>query len=251
MTQTTTTWDSGGFWDSGLFWDAGGTPGAGDVTPYTGRITSEYNQQPNFMTMIAGVLQPLADAIAQMSAIPSLYDLDAAVGAQEDTVGEWIGASRELAVPLTGVFFAWGTAGVGWGEGVWHQAGTPTTGLVSLNDDDYRTLLYATAAANAWDGTIPGAYAAWNTLFAGTGIGILIQDFQDMSIGLALTGPVPTAVQRALFTGGYLSLVSAGVRVRWYATPPMLNVPYFAWGVNNSTMAGWGTGYWPELTPGS
>lgn len=250
MAQTITTWDSGGFWDSGLFWDVSGV-GPGDVAPYLDRVTSEYNQTPDFMAMLAGVLQPLADVIAQVAAIPSLYDIDAAVGAQEDTVGLWVGASRQVAVPLTGVFFSWGTVGLGWGEGVWHEAGTPTTGLISLNDDDYRTLLYATAAANIWDGTIPGAYRAWNSLFAGTGIGILIQDYQDMSIGLALTGPVPTAVQRALFVGGYLSLVAAGVRVRWYATPPMPGVPYFAWNANTSTLAGWGAGYWPDISPGS
>jgi hypothetical protein len=249
MAQTTA-WDtSGAFWDSGMFWDASLIQ-QGDVQPYLNLITSEYNQQPNFMTMIAAVLQPLADAIASVSVIPTLYDLDTATGAQEDTVGLWIGASRNVAVPLTGVFFSWGIDGLGWGEGVWHEPGTPTDGLVSLNDEDYRTLLRAVAAANVWDGTIPGAYDAWNTLFAGTGIGILIQDFQDMSIGLALTGPVPSAVQRALFTGGYLSLVSAGVRVRWYATPSVPMTPYFAWGIENANLAGWGEGAWPNFTPG-
>lgn len=221
---------------------------SGDVQPYLDLITSEYNQKPDFMNMIAGVLQPLADALAQTTTLPTLFDLDTATGAAEDVLGLWIGASRNIAVPLVGVYFAWDTAGVGWGEGVWHEPGTPTTGLVALNDDDYRTLLRAVAAANAWDGTIPGAYTVWNTLFAGTGIGILIQDFQDMSIGLALTGPTPTAVQRALFVGGYLSLVAAGVMVRWYATPSIPDTPYFAWNVNNANMAGWGVGAWPDLT---
>lgn len=247
-------WDSGqpnAFWDSGLEWDVNVGPSPGDPSPWLALVTSENNQQPDFMATLQNVLQPFADLEVTISSMPTLYDLDVAIGAQLDTVGLWVGASRQLAVPLSNVFFSWNVAGLGWGQGNWHQDGTPTTQLVSLNDSDYRTLLYATAAANNWDGTIPGAYSVWNTLFAGTGIGILIQDFQDMSIGLALTGPTPTAVQQALFTSGQLSLVPAGVRVRWYATPPVPNVPYFAWGVNNANMAGWGTGYWPNLTPGA
>lgn len=247
-----TTWDSpdpGAFWDAGLRWDMTILPG--DTGPWLELITSEYNQQPKFMAMVDAVLQPFADLVVALLSMPSLFDLDNAVGAQEDATGLWVGASRNLSVPLAGVFFSWGTPNVGWGEGVWHQHGTSTSGLVTLNDDDYRVLLKATAAANNWDGTIPGAYSVWNTLFAGTGIGILIQDFQDMSIGLALTGPVPTAVQKALFTGGYLNLVPAGVRVRWYATPSVPDTPYFAWGVENTNLAGWGTGRWPNISPGA
>jgi hypothetical protein len=201
-------------------------------------VTSEYNQQPSFMAMMAGLLQPLADLYATIESIPSLFDLDTAVGDQLDKTGQWIGVTRYLSEPLTGVYFSWGVAGVGWGQGVWHAPGTPTTELVALNDADYRILLYATAAANNWDGTIPGAYDVWNTLFAGTGLTLLIFDFQDMTIGLALVGS-PTAVQQALFQGGYLNLVPAGVGVRWYAINPAQ--PYFYWGVSGS---GWGQGYW-------
>jgi hypothetical protein len=48
--------------------------------------------------------------------------------------------------------------------------------IVRLDDNHYRILLKATVAANYWDGTIEGAYTAWNTLFAPEGFQILIQN---------------------------------------------------------------------------
>jgi hypothetical protein len=246
-------WDSGqpgAVWDAGLQWDVNVGPPAGDVEPYVDLITSEHRSRPNFVAMVANIIQPLADLQVLMAGIPGLYDLDVAVGAQEDTVGEWIGVTRDISVPLTGVFFSWDVAGLGWDQGSW-APDIHATELVTLSDAQYRTLLFARAAANNWDGTIPGAYAIWNSLFAGTGTGILIQDYGDMHMALALTGPVPDAVTLALFTGGYLSLKPAGVHIDYYYTPIAPDVPYFGWGVENANISGWGVGYWGVQNAGS
>ena len=114
----------------------------------------------------------------------------------------------------------------------------PISGLVALNDMSYRTLLRATIAANNWDGTIPGAYAIWDILFSGTGIGILIQDYGDMTTDLALTGPIPDPVTTALFANGYMNLVPAGVLVRNYLVPVIPDTPYFGLDVENAYIAG-------------
>ena len=239
-------WDSGqpnAFWDSGLQWDVNVGPSPGDVQPYLDLITSEHIDQPDFTTMVAAVLQPLCDSQVLVAGIPSLYDIDLAVGSQEDAVGEWVGVTRNISVPLTGVFFSWATPGLGWSEGNW-IVDIDATELVVLPDAQYRTLLYARVAANQWDGTIPGAYEVWDTLFVGTGTGILIQDYDDMHMAQALTGPVPDAVTLALFQGGYLDLKPAGVLIDNYFTPPEPGVPYFGYGVENANIAGWGVGYW-------
>lgn len=245
-------WDSGqpnAFWDVGLDWDANVGPSPGDVQPYVNLITSEHIDKPNFVAMVAALVQPLADLQVVMGGIPALYDLDAAVGVQEDTVGLWVGVSRNISIPLTGVFFSWDVAGLGWGEGSWTPS-LDATSLVVLSDAQYRVLLKARVAANQWDGTIPGAYAVWNQIFVGTGTGILIQDFDDMHMSLALTGPVPDAVTLALFEGGYLSLKPAGVHIDNYITPVVPDTPYFGWGVENSSISGWGVGYWGVQSPG-
>ncbi len=71
-----------------------------------------------------------------------------------------------------------------------------------------------------------------------------------MHIIFALTGPVPSAVTKALFIGGYLDLKPAGVRIDRYYTPAVPNAPYFGWGVNNSGIGGWAVGAWGVPSPG-
>jgi hypothetical protein len=237
-------WDQGGFWDSGLQWDINVGPNLGDVAPYLDRITSEHRSKPKYIEMLSGVLQPLADTQGLLNTLVGLFDLDVAVGVQLDVVGQWIGQSRDLTVPLENVYFSFDTEGVGFDEGTWYGPFDPINGVVSLPDDAYRTLLRATIAANNWDGTIDGAYAAWDVLFAGTGFGILIQDLGGMHMLFALTGPYPDAVTKALLTGGYLSLKPAGVQADAYMTPSIPDTPYFGFDAQNDHVAGFDTGAW-------
>lgn len=231
------------FWDqSGLFWDEG-SPNAGNVQPYLDLITSEHNLRPKFMATIAFVLQPLANDIAVEKLFPEDYDVDTAVGEQLDVLGLWIGVGRTIRVPITGVFFSWNVPGLGWSQASWSADFSPTQ-LITLSDENYRILLRSRIAANYWDGTIPGAYAVWSITFAGTGYGILIQDGEDMHMTLALTGPVPDVITKALFKGGFLGLKPAGVRVDNYFTPTIANAPYFGWNVENPGISGWGVGAW-------
>jgi hypothetical protein len=121
---------------------------------------------------------------------------------------------------------------------------------LSLPDDAYRTLLRARIASNHWDGTIPGAYAIWNELFAGTGLGILIGDGGDMTMLYALTGPVPDAVTLALFIGGYLTLKPATIGVSNYMTPSVPNAPYFGIGLENAAIGGLDVGAFGNTSVG-
>lgn len=237
-------------WDSGLQWDVNVGPSFGSIASWLALVTSEHASKPKFMAMLAATLQPLADNIAILESIPAAYDLDAAVGVQLDTDGQWIGIGRNITTPLTGVFFSWATPGLGWGQANW-AASIHETQLTRLPDVQYRTLLYAKIAANHWDGTIPGAYKVFNSIFQGTGFGVLIQDLQGMHMAMALTGPIPDAVTQALFTNGYFNLKPAAVRMDKYYLPPAPNVPYFGFGVENSSIAGWGVGYWGVTAPGN
>jgi Protein of unknown function (DUF2612) len=240
-------WDDpsqGADWDSGLQWDVNVGPSSGTVAAYLALITSEYNQQPNFMAMLAKVFEPVADNIAVMQSMPGLFSLDTAVGEQLDFVGQWIGVSRNIAVPLAGVYFTLDSTTLGFDAGTWFSQFDPVAGVVSLSDDDYRTLLRARIARNQWDGSIPGAYAVWDTLFAGTGLGILIQDLENMHMIMALTGDTTNAVTLALFKGGYLSMDPEGVMVDAYMTPSVPSTPYFGFDVENSAISGFDAGAW-------
>lgn len=251
MAYPVDSWDdpsTGANWDSGLQWDVNSGVAAGDITPYVSLITSEYNQQPDFVAMITAVLQPVADSMAVIVSLPAAFDVDDAVGDQLDVVGQWVGVSRNISVPLTGVYFSFDDATLGFDQGTWFSPFDPNTGLVVLPDENYRTLIRARIARNQWDGTIPGAYNVWNTAFAGTGIGILIQDLENMHMIQALTGPVPDAVTRALFQGGYLSLKPDGVHVDAYVTPTVPGAPYFGFDVENTAISGFDAGAWGALT---
>jgi hypothetical protein len=214
------------------------------LSDYTSLITSEHQSAPKFMAMVSLLAQWGVDRRNLLASIPGLYDIDTAVGQQLDRVGEWVGISRNLSLPLTGVYFSFDTAGLGFDQGTWQGPFDPTTGLVALPDDQYRILLYATIAANNWDGTVPGAYAAWNTVFAPLGYSILIQDNQDMTMSLVLLGPVPDAVTLALFTGGYLNLRPAGVGIVGYYFPSITGVPIFGFDAENPSISGFDGSAW-------
>lgn len=240
-------WDSnqpGARWDSGLQWDVNVGPSNGDTSPYLSLITSEYNQKPKFMDTVEGNVQPYADNIAAMRSMTMLFDIDQAVGDQLDITGKWIGVTRSVAVPLTGVYFSFDDSNLGFDRGTWFSSFNPVTGVVFLSDSAYRTLLRARIVNNQWDGTVPGAYSIWDTAFSGTGIGILVQDLGNMHMILALTGPVPDAVTLALFKGGYLNIKPAGVKIDGYLTPTVPSAPYFGFDTENTSISGFDVGAW-------
>lgn len=212
---------------------------------YTRLITSQH-RKPRFLALAAALLEPVTDAQNLLDEIGRAFDVDTAVGVQLDAVGEWVGRSRVLAGPLTGIYFAWGESGVGWGEGAWKGLYDPTTGLTTLPDDIYRRLLKAKIAANAWDGTIPGAYAVWRAAFEDTGSLIIIQDGQDMSMAVGIAGMPLDAVTKQILLGGYIPLKPEGVRIDWYAVTPTGGA-LFAWGCDSDGLAGWGRGQWPQI----
>jgi hypothetical protein len=204
------------------------------------------NQKPLFLATLAAYTQGQVDNQNLLAALPNDFDLDLAVGVQLDAVGVRVGATRVLEVPLTGVFFAWDTVGLGWGEGTWLGPYVDGDTLYDLPDSDFRTLLYAVIAKNHWDGTIPGAYAVLAIAFAGMGYTFLIQDNQDMSLTYIVIGPPLSVVMRALLIAGQLTLKPAGVRITGYFKPSVPDEPIFGWGPDSATIGGWGTGCWLE-----
>lgn len=215
------------------------------IDDYLNHTTSQHRHKVRFIAAITKVIDPLIQIQAALHGMPEKFDIDAATGVNLDIVGEWIGRTRVLDTPLTGVYFTWsGTAETGWRSGVWRGVHDPVSGMVALPDDAYRTLLRAKIAANNWDGTIPGAYAIWETVF--TGSTIFIQDKQDMSVIIGIVGPPLSAVEKALLTGGYIPLKSAGVRIEYYATTSSPTAKMFAWRTQNDVFGGWGEGEWPK-----
>lgn len=219
-----------------------------DISQYTGLITSEHADKSNFVATVAASVQPLADILATLNGMPTAFDIDNAVDAQLDIVGQWVGITRYVKTPLTGLYFSFDALFVGWDQGLWLGPGDPTAGLTAMPDDIYRLMLKAKIAANQWDGTIPGAYAAWDQLFAAYGFEILIQDNGDMTMILAITGAFNNPAFQDLFSGGYFDLRPAGVLIEGYLYPSA-NAPFFGFDVENSAISGFDVGAWGVSSP--
>jgi hypothetical protein len=255
MTDFVGYWEAPGMtdnllWDAPIDWSTGIGSSLGNLSAWLNKITPNFQTKPDFMNTVALTLQPLADALTQISLIPSLYDLDTAVGAQLDTVGEWVQASRFIQTPATGVYFAFDTGGVGFNQGTWLGPYDPTTALTRLGDDTYRNVIRAQIAANGWDGSLTGLYAAWNNIFAGSSARILIQDIGGMHMLYALYGDAPDAITLALFTQGLFATKPAAVQIDAFVTPSVASTPFFGFGVTNSVIAGFNAGAWGTVNPG-
>jgi hypothetical protein len=206
--------------------------------------------QPDFIAVMQALLQPIVDQQNVTNALPNLYNLDVAVGSQLDTTGQWIGPTRVVQVPPTGIFFSFDTTGLGFDQGAWAPVGVGGTNTVAyeLPDDEYRLLLYATVAANHWDGTVPGGEAVLNQFWNPLGYSEYIIDHQDMTIAFLLIGPVPNAVTGTLYKGGYLDVVAAGVGVTaHYFAQGSGGIPFaplFGFDIEDAVIQGFDQGSW-------
>lgn len=220
------------------------------VNEYLNLITSAYRQKPNFTGMVSLNVAVAVRVQELLDSMIPIFDVDVAVGKQLDVIGQWVGISRIISVPIpaTGIYFSWdGTdPAVGWDFGSWQDVNQPVD-ITSLPDDAYRTLIRAKIAANRWDGTTDGAYAIWDQVFPN--LTILIQDNQDMTYSLAVVGGLVDALTLALLTGGYIPLKPEGVRVSYYYVS-VDGDKVFGWDVDSDVLGGWDVGAWvKEISP--
>lgn len=217
------------------------------VDDYLNLVTSAFRQKPKFTAMISADVGIQVQVQSLLAAMIPLFDVDTAVGQQLDVIGQWVGITRDVAIPIEDVYFSWDAAyTLGWEYGSWQPSLAPASVTV-LPDDAYRTLIRAKIAANAWDGTTTGAYRIWDAVFPTTTI--LIQDNQDMSYALAVVGGIIDSLTLALITGGYIPLKPEAVRVSAYYVS-VDSGPVFGWDVESALLGGWDEASWVrELVP--
>ena len=218
------------------------------IDQYTGLITSEHADKPDFLATVSGLCQPLVDSANAALSLSAWFDLDNAHGAALDVLGKWIGISRTVRVQITGVYFSFDSTGVGFDEGIWQGPYDPSSGLVSLPDSFYLILLRAKILNNQWRGSIADAYTLMNLAFAPYGFQLFIQDNCDMTMYEGLVGSVPPPpIVTALFNQGYLDVKPAGVKIINYVTQSQPG-PIFAFDVENEYFAGFDFGAFANFT---
>ncbi len=225
------------------------------MSKYTELITNYHACKPLFYQHIDLSTRPLIDVSNAMKGLITAFDIDNAVGVQLDTLGRWIGRSRYVSVPISGIYFSWDTDGLGFDQGVWQGPYDPDTGYTALSDETYRIILKAKIAINHWNGqndTLPDILDAAT---AGSGIRMQIVDNQDMTISVWVFPEVDISQVSleliAAIKQGYLTVKAAGV---WAGdiTIPSVETPsegnkFFGFDMDNEYISGFDMGSWEKL----
>jgi hypothetical protein len=180
---------------------------------YLSLLTSEYKQSPKLNALLYVLLKKFDDVTNCLVQMDTALDLDGAVGAQLDLLGTIPNASRLVNFQ-------------------------PSGGVSPLLDDaTYRTYIKAKIARNQWDGRIDSLYAIWKQLFpSGT---IVIEDNQDMTATIVLTGAF-TSILQDLIVNGYIIPRPEGVLYNYVFGV----LPFFGFGSSPGFIAGFDTGHW-------
>lgn len=217
------------------------------MSKYVDLITSYHASKPLFVQHVDLSTRPLVDAASAMAGMTSDFDIDTAVGVQLDIIGEWVGRSRVVSEPITGVYFSFDTDGLGFEQGVWQGPYDPDTGFTKLSDEVYRVILKAKIAINNWDGTNDSLPDILNTALSGSGLAMQIIDNQDMTISVIVFPESDIAdVSRELLAAirqGYLTVKAAGVLAGTIITPST-GTQMFGFDLDNEYFAGFDIGAW-------
>lgn len=224
------------------------------MSRYTDLITNYHRDKPLFTQHVDLSTRPLSDAASTMNSFITAFDIDEAVGVQLDTLGEWIGRKRTVAIPISGVYFSLDTDGLGWDQGVWQGPYDPDSGYTSLSDDTYRIILKAKIAINQWDGTNDALKGILDTALEGSGLTMQIVDGQDMTISIwVFPDRDINLVSRELIAAirqGYLTVKAAGVYAGSISTPsvitPSTGNKFFGFDLENQYIAGFDDGAWEK-----
>lgn len=212
------------------------------MSQYTDLITQQHADKPKFVALVDAVSGDLAAPASVAQSMSLAFDLDVAIGAQLDVLGQWVGISRYAKVAITGVYFSFDTPGLGFDQGVIKGPFDPSEGLSTLDDQTYRTMIRAKIGANHWDGTLPAYQQIMAQIFAGTGTLAFAVDNQDMSMSVYFAGTQPSALLAGLIKSGAFPLKPAGVRIAGYFVSSVIGAPLFGFDISSPLIGGFDVG---------
>lgn len=203
-------------------------------TDYSSYITSSHADQAKFRSWVQAVTGAVAEVAASALQLLPAFDVDSAIGSQLDVIGLWVGVARKQSVPITGAFFSWNTAGLGWNQANWKGPYEPTEGITNLDDDTYRAVLKAKIGSNYWAGTNETLAEIGQTAMAQLDVQCFVLDNMDMSTTVYILG-APTKVLIEMIKRGVAPPKAAGVRVTGYILASSPGAPFFALSVPTTT----------------
>jgi hypothetical protein len=181
------------------------------VQTYLNLIPSPNNQQPKFTAWAQAATQIFVDQQVCVNELINAFNINTAIGAQLDIIGELVGVSRQLN------FIPIGYSPI-------------------LTDTLYQTILYAQILKNQWDGTISKVYSFWSQYLPNYPIAII--DNQDMTMTVWIAGM--SGFQQQITAAGYYVPKPAGVGINYIFG----NGPFFAWDTESTYLQGWDQAVW-------
>ena len=196
------------------------------MSKYTELITSYHKSKPKYRDTIDLITRTFTDLQNNLTAYPQKFDLDSAEGQQLDIVGEWVGISRQVDVPI-----------------VEFKKGRHERDTVSMNDDTYKMVLKAKIAANHWNGTMETLPAIYQMLSQNIGANIFVVDNFNMTMDVFIVGGHLPTILQSIISRGYLNVKPEGVRITNHIISADSGT-LFGFDINNDYIAGFENGSW-------
>ncbi|MFT8482720.1 MAG: DUF2612 domain-containing protein [Gluconobacter cerinus] len=183
-------------------------------------ILAQYANSPSLCTIIEGFNQAVDPGLVIDNWYDNVWNPQTATGWGLDVWGRIVGVSRVLKVTETNFFgFSQGSPdSKTFGSGVFYNGGSVTSNYI-LSDEAFRRLIFAKAAANIWDGSIPSLNAILMQLFGDEG-NCYVADNQDMTITVTFEF-TPSPVGISIIASGILPRPS-GVEYSYAFTPAFI-----------------------------
>ncbi|ASW06315.1 DUF2612 domain-containing protein [Rhizobium sp. 11515TR] len=189
-------------------------------------VISQYANSPILTTLITNLDQ----YIDQTQNFDAFYDyimnVATAQGYGLDVWGRIVGVNRVLQVNA-GNWFGFNEASPGsytFGQGSFYS-GAPLTSNFALSDEAYRTLIYAKAAANITDGSIPAINRILMTLFPNRGNAYVTEGAQFGAwFGFAESTNAQGFNQAAFYSGSPLSTMTMTYTFEFQLSPVELAI---------------------------
>jgi hypothetical protein len=181
---------------------------------WTQTVYAQYANSPVLLALIEYFSEEVDPAEDIDNFFDDVWNVDTAKGWGLDVWGRIVGVNRVLQIP-TSKFFGFDEATTVSAD-PFNQSpfysGTSNTQNYALSDEAFRRLILAKAAANIWDGSIPGLNNILRLVSPNPLLACYVVDHGDMTMTYTF-GFTPTAVDLAILINSGVLPHPAGVTV--------------------------------------
>jgi hypothetical protein len=192
-------------------------PAIDHVTIGLSRVIQQFRESPKFLAVLAAILADSNEQESTLTSFQQLPNIDAMQGANLDTIGIIVGASRFITNVVQVTFFGFdegyyymirfgelGDPSIG---GRFYELGETFAGTSELSDPEFRLIIRAKIVKNGSKGTGEDVLAALTYLFGSTAT---VTDNFNMTFTIGI-GRAFTATELAILNGVDILPRPAGV----------------------------------------